>query len=75
MKNYSRVFNFTLPLSFHAGRHSNLLFQKLRKYRKSLSMTKFCGKEYGVNQEMFNVSNLLFTSQSICFLSQEEYLA
>ena len=36
-------------------------------------MTQIRGKEYGVNQEMFNVSNLLFTNQSICFLSQEEY--
>ena len=38
-------------------------------------MTKIRGKEYGVNQEMFNVSSLLFTCQSICFLSQGEYLA
>ena len=38
-------------------------------------MTKISGKEYGVNQEMFNVSNLHFTNQSICFLSQEEYPA
>ena len=38
-------------------------------------MTLIHGKEYRVNQEMFNVSNLLFTNQGICFLSQEEYLA
>ena len=62
-------------LSFHAGRHSNLLFQELRKYRKSLTMTQIRGKEYGVNQEMFNVSNLLFTNQSICFLSHKKYPA
>ena len=52
-----------------------LLFLELRKYRKPLSMTQISGKEYGVNQEMFNVSNLHFTNQSICFLSQEEYPA
>ena len=28
-------------------------------------MTQIRGKEYGVNQEMFNVSNLLFTNQSM----------
>ena len=60
-------------LSFHAGRHSNLLFQELRKYRKSLTMTQIRGKEYGVNQEMFNVSNLLFTNECICF--QHKYPA
>ena len=38
-------------------------------------MTQIRGKEYGVNQEMFNVSNLLFTNQNICFLSEEEYPA
>ena len=38
-------------------------------------MTQIRGKEYGGNLEMFNVSNLLFTSQSICFLRQEEYPA
>ena len=64
-----------LLLSFHAGRHSNLQFQELRKYRKSLSMTQIRGKEYGVNQEIFNVSNLLFTNQSLCFLRQDEYPA
>ena len=64
-----------LLLSFHAGRHSNLQFQELRKYRKSLSMTQIRGKEYGVNQEIFNVSNLLFTNQGICFPRQEEYSA
>ena len=64
-----------LLLSFHAGRRSNLLFQELRKYRRSLSMTQICGKEYAVNQEIFSVSNLLFNNQSICFLSQVEYLA
>ena len=64
-----------LLLSFHKGRHSNLLFQELRKYRKSLTMTQIRGKEYGANQEMFNVSNLLFTHQSICFLRQEEHPA
>ena len=65
MKNYIGVFNFILLLSFHTGRHSNLLFQELRKNRKSLTMTQIHGKEYGVNQEMFNVSNLLFTNQSM----------
>ena len=64
-----------LLLSFHAGRHNNLIFQELRKYRKSLSMTQICGKEYRANQQMLNVNNLLFTNQRICFLSQEEYLA
>ena len=38
-------------------------------------MTQIRGKEYGVNPEMFNVSNLLFTNQSICFLRQEGYPA
>ena len=38
-------------------------------------MTQIHGKKYGVNQEMFNVSNLLFTNQSICFLRQEGYPA
>ena len=38
-------------------------------------MTQIRGKEYGVNKEMFNVSNLLFTNQSICSLSQEGYPA
>ena len=38
-------------------------------------MTQICGKEYGVNQEMFNVSNLFVTNQIICFLRQEEYPA
>ena len=33
-------------------------------------MTQIPGKVYGVNQEIFNVSNLLFTNQSICFLRQ-----
>ena len=28
-------------------------------------MTQIHSKEYGVNQEMFNVSNLLFTNQSM----------
>ena len=37
-------------------------------------MTKICGKEYGVNQEVFNKSKLLFTNQSIFFISQEECL-
>ena len=46
-----------------------------KKNRKSLTMTQIHGKEYGVNQEMFNVSNLLFTNQSICFLRQEGYPA
>ena len=36
-------------------------------------MAKICGREYGLSQEMFNKSNLLFTNQSICFLSQEGY--
>ena len=72
MKNYISVFNFILLMIFHAGRHGNLLFHELRKYRKSLSMTQIRGKEYGVNQEMFDVSNLLFTNQTICFLSHEE---
>ena len=36
-------------------------------------MTQIPGKEYRVNQEMFNVSNLLFTNQS--FLRQEQYPA
>ena len=35
-------------------------------------MTQIRDKEYGVNQEMFNMSNLLFTNQSICFLRQDE---
>ena len=56
-------------------RHSNLLLQELRKYKKSLTMTQIGGKEYGVNHEMFNVSNLLFTNQSMCFLRQDEYPA
>ena len=51
MKNYIRVFNFILLLSFHAGRHSNL-FQELRKNRKSLIMTQIRDKKYGVNPEM-----------------------
>ena len=38
-------------------------------------MTQICCKECGVNQEMFYVSNLLFTNKNICFLSKEEYLA
>ena len=38
-------------------------------------MTKIRGKKYGLNQEMFNVSNLLFTNKSICVLSQEGYPA
>ena len=38
-------------------------------------MTQIHGKEYGVNQEMINVSNLLFTNRSICFLRQEGYPA
>ena len=38
-------------------------------------MTKIRGKEYGVNQELFNVSNLLFTNKSIYFLREEEYPA
>ena len=75
MKNYIWVFNFILLLSLHAGRHRNLLFQELKKNRKSLTMTQNHGKEYGVNQEIFNVSNLLFTNQSICFLRQEGYPA
>ena len=58
---------FIMLLSFHAGRHSNLLFQELREYRKSLTMTQIRGKEYGVNQEMLNASNLLFTNQSVFF--------
>ena len=33
-------------------------------------MTQIRGKEYGVNQEMFNVSNLLFTNQSIYIFSK-----
>ena len=75
MKKYIGVFNFILFLSFHAGRHSNLLFQELRKYRKSFSMILIRGKEYAINQEMLNVSNLLFINQGLCFLSHEEYLA
>ena len=39
-------------MSFHAGRHSNLLFQELRKSRKSLIMTQIRDKKYGVNPEM-----------------------
>ena len=35
-------------------------------------MTQICGKEYGINQKIINVGNLLFTNQSICFLSQEK---
>ena len=31
--------------------------------------------EYGANQKMFNVSNLLFTNQSIYFLRQKEHPA
>ena len=62
-------------VSFHAGRHSNLLFQHLRRYRKSQTMTQIVGKEYGVNQEMLNVNNLIFANQSICFLRQEKYPA
>ena len=73
-ENFIWAFNFILLLSI-AGRYRNLLFEELRKYRKSLSMTQIRGKEYGLNQEMFNVSNLLFTNQTICFLSQEEYPA
>ena len=69
------MFNFILLLSFHVGRHNNLLFQELRKNRKSLTMTEIRGKEYGVNPEMFKVSNVLFTNQSICFLRQDEYQA
>ena len=61
-------------LSFHAGRHSNLLFQELREYRKSLTMTQIRGKEYGVNQEMLNVSNY-FLPIKVCFLRPEEYPA
>ena len=38
-------------------------------------MIKISGKEYGLSPEMFNVSNLLFTNKSICFLSQEGYPA
>ena len=38
-------------------------------------MTQIRGKEYGVNQEIFNVSHLLFTNQSICSLSQKKYPA
>ena len=73
---YEKLYlNFMLLLSFGAGRHSNLLFQRLRRYRKAQTMTQFVGKEYGVNQEMFNVNNLIFTNQSICFLRQEKYLA
>ena len=75
MENYICVFNFILLLSFHTRRHSNLLFQELRKYRKSVTMTQIRGKESGVNQEMFSMSNLLFTYQSICFPRQEEYPA
>ena len=30
-------------------------------------MTKIRAKDYGANQEMSNVSNLLFPNQSICF--------
>ena len=75
MENYICVFNFILLLSFHTRRHSNLLFQELRKYRKSVTMTQIRGKESGVNQEMFSMSNLLLTYQSICFPRQEEYPA
>ena len=38
-------------------------------------MIQICDKEFGVNQEMFNVSNLFFTNQSICFVRQEEFPA
>ena len=38
-------------------------------------MTQIRGKEYGVNQEMLNVSNLLFPNQSVFFLRQDEYPA
>ena len=38
-------------------------------------MKQIRGKVSGVNQEMFNMSNLLFTYQSICFFRQEEYPA
>ena len=38
-------------------------------------MTQIRDKEYGVNQEMFSVNNLLFSNQSISFLRQEEYQA
>ena len=37
-------------------------------------MTLAGGKRYAVNQEMVNVSNLLFTNVLICHLSQEENL-
>ena len=75
MKKDIWVFSFILLLSFHVGRDSNLLFQELKKCRKSLCSTLIRIKKYGVNQEMFNMINLLFTNQNICFLSQEEYLA
>ena len=75
MKKYISVFSFILLLSFHVGRDSNLLFQELKKCSKSLCSTLIRIKKYGVNQEMFNMINLLFTNQNICFLSQEEYLA
>ena len=33
-------------------------------------MTQICGREHGVNQEMLNVSNLLFTNQSTYMFSK-----